>query len=104
MELPDNEGAAVEVVEGAAPVDPDPVRVGVAGEVTVMTEVDDFRKIPSFDVDVISWGSLFTVGDGVVGGTMVGVGGCKKYSRSKVKQKIFFMANAETSLLTSSRE
>ena len=54
MELPDKEGAAVEVVEGAAPVDPDPVGVGVAGEVTVMTEVDDFRNIPSFDVDVIS--------------------------------------------------
>ena len=56
MELPDKEGAAVEVVEG--PVDPGPpvvVGVGVAdGEVTVMTEVDDFRKIPSFDVDVIS--------------------------------------------------
>ena len=40
---------------------------------------------------------MFTVGDGVVGGTTVGVGGCKKYSRSKVKQKIFFMPNAETS-------
>ena len=54
IELPDKEGAAVEVVEGAAPVDPGPLGVGVAGEVTVMTEVDDFRKIPSFDVDVIS--------------------------------------------------
>ena len=83
MELPDKEGAAVEVVEGAAPVDPDPVGVGVAGEVTVMTEVDDFRKIPSFDVDVISWASLLTVGDGVDGGTTVGAGGCENIQGRK---------------------